>query len=106
MSWEIKLAPEAIDSLSELTEVAANTILDYLEKYLPQVPNPQILADSKSGDIQGICAFLKGTTQGMMRIFAHIDHQKKTIKILHIAPRKESYTKQQKKKLKNLLTSH
>jgi hypothetical protein len=91
MTWEIVVDPGVIDTLYFFDPAVANTLLDYLENHLAKISHPPQDADSKRGDLKGITTISRNTEYGVVMIFAHIDYDRKRIKILHLQLRNNAY---------------
>ncbi len=101
MMWDIQIQPEVIRSFKRLTKASRKTLFLFLNDYLPKDLNPTKLSQSKIKELKGIHLFPKETEQGMIHLFAQIDFVTRSIKVLHLAIRNNSYDKARHKQLKS-----
>ncbi len=98
--WDIQIQPEVIRSFKRLTKDSRKTLFLFLNDYLPKDLTRAKLKQAKIKELKGIHLFPKETDQGMIHLFTQIDFTTRSIKVLHLAIRNNSYDKARRKLLK------
>lgn len=106
LSWKAVLLDEFLDDLEQIPEADQDKLIRYLKDNVPQMPDPRLVGDKKSGDLKGLYSFDKGTSVGRYRIFFTANEYKKVIMVCHLLPRKDRYDKKNKKALKKTLNKY
>lgn len=83
--WDISIHNEALRTLKKLSKDTTRSLFLFLNDYLPKELTPTKLASAKIKMIKGIYLFPKHTSKGMVHLFARIEFETHTIKVLHIS---------------------
>ncbi|MBS0285861.1 MAG: hypothetical protein JSR17_00675 [Proteobacteria bacterium] len=83
--WEIAIHPDALRTLKKLSRETSKSLFLFLNDYLPKDLTAAKLAAAKIKMLKGIYLFPKHTPKGMVHLFARIEFETHTIKVLHIS---------------------